>query len=764
MEKIPTSAAEKSPAKKPARKKVTKKPKGTGKKLVIVESPTKAKTISRFLGRDYIVESSFGHVRDLPKSRLGIDVEHNFEPKYIVPTKAKKRVSELKKLAKSASEIYLASDEDREGEAIAWHLLEILAPKKDTPVHRIAFHEITKKAILHALENPRDINMHTVDAQQARRIVDRLVGYELSPFLWRKMYRGLSAGRVQSVVVRMIVEREREIQAFNAEEYWTIDALFEKGGIEFEGALNTINGKKLDKLEIKDAANADAIMQALENGTYTVSSLEQKDRKRAASAPFKTSTLQQEANNRLGYSAKQTMMLAQQLYEGVEIDKVSTGLITYMRTDSLNLSDTFLDEAGAYITATFGTEYAKRTTYTTTAKGAQEAHEAIRPTDAALSPEIVAPFLSPQQLKMYTLIWSRAVGSQMAPAQMLATTADITTGEYTFRSTGSQLVFDGWLKLYPDKSNERLLPEMKEGDVITANSITPVQHFTEPPARYTEAAIVKALEEKGIGRPSTYAPTLATVQARGYVRKEERKLIPEEIGFLVNDLLVEHFPNIVDYDFTANMEQGLDNVADGTQEWEPLIRDFYQPFKKLLVEKDSEITKEDIVQEKTDEVCDKCGKPMEVKMGRFGKFLACTGYPDCKTTKPLGENGKAAPEEKIDVTCELCGKPMVKKRGRFGEFLACSGYPECKSIVSIEKKTGVKCPKCEEGEIIEKRSKRGKTFYACNQYPKCENAYWSKPTGESCPDCGALLVFGAKNTIRCSEKTCKFSKEQEEMV
>jgi DNA topoisomerase-1 len=757
MEKTSTKTA----APKKAASKKTTKSKPAGIKLVIVESPTKAKTISRFLGRGYKVESSFGHVRDLPKSRLGIDVDDHYTPKYIVPTKAKKRVSELKKLAKSAQEIYLATDEDREGERIGWDLLEILAPKKGVAVHRIAFHEITKDAIMHALENPRALDMAVVDAQQARRILDRLVGYELSPFLWRKIYRGLSAGRVQSVVVRMIVEREREIQAFNAEEYWTIDALFEKSGIEFEGALQAIDGKKIDKLEIKDQAAADSIMKELVDGKYEVASIEQKDRKRAPSAPFKTSTLQQEANNRLGYSAKQTMMLAQQLYEGVSISGQSTGLITYMRTDSLNLADKFLGEAESFIKETYGEKYANRTTYTTKSKGAQEAHEAIRPTDATLTPEIAAPYLSSQQLKLYTLIWSRAVGSQMAPAQTKATTVDIATGKYSFRATGSELLFDGWLKLYPDKSNEKILPHLKQGDAVNATQVTPVQHFTEPPARYTEAAIVKALEEKGIGRPSTYAPTLATVQARGYVRKEERKLIPEEIGFLVNDLLVEHFPNIVDYDFTATMEQGLDDIADGSKEWEPLIDDFYKPFKKLLMEKDEEITKEDIVQDTTDEICDKCGKPMQIKMGRFGKFLACTAYPECKTTKPLGEDGKAAPEEKIDVQCELCGKPMVKKRGRFGEFLGCSGYPDCKNIVSIEKKTGVTCPLCNKGDIIEKRSKRGKIFYACNQYPECKNAYWSKPTGEKCPTCGSLLVYGAKNTIRCSSKECTFSKEND---
>lgn len=731
-------------------------------KLVIVESPTKAKTISRFLGKGYKVESSFGHVRDLPKSRLGIDTDNHYEPKYLVPMKAKKRVAELKKLAKTATEIYLAPDEDREGEAIAWHLLELLAPKKGTPVKRIAFHEITKDAILHAIENPRDLDMQMVNAQQARRILDRLVGYELSPFLWRKIYRGLSAGRVQSVVVRMIVEREREIQAFTPEEYWSVDAKFKKDDIEFEAALQAIAGVKVDKLQIKNQDAADKIMKDLGTGAFTVASLEQKDRKRSAYAPFKTSTLQQEVNNRLGYSAKQTMMIAQQLYEGIMIDKQSTGLITYMRTDSLNLAEKFLGEAESFIAEVYGKEYNNRTTYVTKSKGAQEAHEAIRPTDVTLTPESIKEHLTPQQFKVYNLIWSRAVSSQMSPAVMKATTADIASGDYNFRATGSQMLFDGWLKIYPDKSNERLLPELAPGDAVETVSIIPEQHFTEPPARYSEAALVKALEEHGIGRPSTYAPTLATVQTRGYVRKEERKLIPEEIGFLVNDLLVEHFPNIVDYDFTANMEDDLDKIAEGEKEWEPIIDAFYKPFKKHLVEKDSEIKKEDIVDETTDEVCDKCGKPMMVKYGRFGKFLACTGYPDCKSTKPLGEDGKAAEEEVIDVKCETCGKPMVKKRGRFGEFLGCSGYPDCKNIVSIEKTIGVKCDKCDTGEIIEKKSKRGKLFYACNQYPKCENAYWTKPTGEKCPTCNSLLVFGAKNTVRCSSKECTYSKSQDD--
>lgn len=728
--------------------------------LVIVESPTKAKTITRFLGKGYKVESSFGHVRDLPKSKLGVDVEKDFEPQYIVPLKAKKRVAELKKLAAKADTIYLASDEDREGEAIAWHLEQLLPSKK--PMKRIAFHEITKEAILHALENPRELHPHMIDAQQARRVLDRLVGYELSPFLWRKIYRGLSAGRVQSVAVRLIVEREREIQAFKPQEFWSIDALVSKDGQDFEAALHAMDGKALKKFDIATKDAADTIVADLKGKEFTVASVEQKERNRKPNAPFTTSTLQQEGNNTLGFSAKQTMMIAQQLYEGVDLEQGSTGLITYMRTDSVNLAEKFLGEAETFINSEYGKEYADRKTYATKSKGAQEAHEAIRPTDVTITPDSIRAHLDPKQFKLYDLIWRRAVASQMKSAVILATTVDMNADKYTFRANGSQLKFDGWLKIAPEKMNENVLPQIAKDDAVDCKTLEGKQHFTEPPARFTEASLVKALEERGIGRPSTYAPTIATVIARGYVKKEQRSLSPEEIGFMVNDLLVEHFPNIVDYDFTANMENELDEIAEGTKKWQPIIKAFYEPFKKLLVEKDKEINKKDLVEEKSDEKCPKCGKDMVIKMGRFGKFLACTGYPECKTTKPLGEDGKAAPEEVIDVKCEKCGKPMVKKTGRFGAFLGCSGYPECKNIVNIEKKTGVKCPKCGEGDIIEKRSRYGKTFYACNKYPKCENAYWSKPTGEKCPNCQSLLLYGAKGTIRCSSKECTYKIQQEE--
>ena len=720
------------------------------KNLVIVESPTKAKTITKFLGKEYQIESSYGHIRDLPKSKMGIDIEKGtFEPQYVIPTKSRKNANALKKMAKDADTIYLATDEDREGEAIAWHLAYIIdAPDK---LKRIAFHEITKQAIKKALENPKDIDQSLVNAQQARRVLDRLVGYELSPFLWKKIYKGLSAGRVQSVAVRLIVERERERNAFKPQEFWTIEALFSKDGQDFEAALSKVDGKKLDKMEIKDEKQAKQIFSELKDGKFKISKIEVKERKRKPLPPFTTSTLQQTANNRLGFSAKQTMMFAQRLYE--------TGYITYMRTDSFNLADKFLNESQEYITKKLGKEYSDRKIYKSK-KGAQEAHEAVRPTEVSNHPDDLKAKLEDKQFKLYDLIWRRAVASQMANAIIGQTSVDINNDndKYTFRATGSQIKFQGWLKVFPNGSKENILPDMKEKDDIEAKEIKPEQHFTEPPPRYTEASLVKILEEKGIGRPSTYAPTISTIIARKYVIKEEKKLKPEEIGFMVNDILVEHFPKIVNFEFTANMEKDLDAIADGNKKWQPLIADFYKPFKQNLMKKDEELSKKDFAEEDTDEKCDKCGEPMIIKMGRFGKFLACTGFPNCKNTKPIDEDGKPGEEKKIDEKCPDCGKDLQPKRGRFGAFIGCSGYPDCKYIKKEHKSTGVKCPKCKKGDIVTKKSRRGKTFYACDQYPDCKNAYWSLPTGEECPDCKSLLVAGAKDTVQCSSKECKFKK------
>ena len=730
--------------------------------LVIVESPTKAKTITKFLGKGYVVKSSFGHVRDLPKSKLGVDVENNFEPHYIVSRDKSKVVKELKEAAKKADHIYFATDEDREGEAISYHLATILdiEPAK---AERITFHEITKHAIMHAIENPRELDLRMVDAQQARRVLDRLVGYNLSPFLWRKVAKGLSAGRVQSVAVRLVVEREREIKDFKAEEYWTLEGAFVTKQSEiFAAKLNSVKGKKLDKMSLTNKETVDDIIKNLQKTTYKVAEVEEKQTKRNPLPPYTTSSLQQDANHQLGFSAKQTMRLAQQLYEGVELgDEGSVGLITYMRTDAVNLSDTFIKEAHEVIGEKYGKKYQvdEPRRFKNKSKGAQEAHEAIRPTSAGQDPDSIKDHLDRNQLRLYTLIWNRAVATQMASADLKAMSVDVeSANSYGFRATGQAVLFDGFLKLYPDKTKDSLLPQLTVDEALTCNELKHEQHFTETPARYSDATLVKALEEFGIGRPSTYAPTLATIEERGYVERDDKKrLLPKDIAYTVNDLLVEHFHHVVDFQFTAEMEEKLDAIARGEEKWRPVIAEFYAPFKENLDKKDKELTKHE---EPTDEVCDKCGKPMVIKTGRFGKFLACTGYPECRNTKPYGtdEKAAAAASEPVDELCEKCGSPMVKRMGRFGPFIGCSNYPKCKNIKSIEIKINLSCPKCKQGEIIERRSKRGKVFYGCNRYPECDFALWDKPNGEMCPTCGNPLVYGAKGTIKCGSKDCSFTK------
>ena len=735
--------------------------------LVIVESPTKAKTIERFLGKAYKVRSSYGHIRDLPKNEMGVDVEHNFEPRYVIPTASRKKVNQLKKEAAKAKTVILATDEDREGEAIAWHLVSALE-LENKPTERIVFHEITEEAIKEALKNPRSIDLHLVDAQQARRILDRLVGYELSPFLWRKVVKGLSAGRVQSVAVRLIVEREREIQNFKPEEYWTIVASLlkiknQKSKIKnqenepFDAKLVKIDTKILEKFAIKTKEKAEEIVRDLEGATYVVSNIEKKETKKSPPTPLITSTLQQEANRRLGFSAKQTMMFAQQLYEGVELGREGqVGLITYMRTDSVNLSEKFLNEARDYISSSFGKNYLPENPrrFQTKSKLAQEAHEAIRPTLISYQPDEIKEYLSEGQYKLYNLVWRRALACQMAEAIIDSTTIEIEAKKYIFRANGSVIKFDGFLKVYPSDMKENLLPTLIKGENIDLVKILPNQHFTEPPARYSDASLVKALEEYGIGRPSTYAPTIATIMDRGYVERiEGRRLKPKEIAFLVNDLLVKHFPIIVDYEFTAHMEDDLDLIAEGKQKWVPIISEFYKPFKENLMQKEKEISKKELTEEATEKICEKCGSPMIIKTGRYGKFLACSNYPECKNTKPLGEKTKEEAELTKEA-CEKCGSPMVIKEGRFGKFLACSNYPECKNIKSITKSTGVKCPKCNLGEIVERRTKKGRTFYSCNRYPDCEFSLWQRPTGEKCPKCNSLLVFAGKDKIKCSNKAC----------
>ncbi len=708
--------------------------------LVIVESPTKARTITRFLGKDFIIRSSYGHVRDLPKGNLGIDIEHDFQPKYVIPTKARKNVTELKKEAEEADTIILATDEDREGEAIAWHLVQVLGlnagyqqsafspqPNKKTKkpkaesrkpkaaIARIVFHEITQSAIETALKNPRKIDQNLVDAQQARRILDRLVGYKLSPFLWKKVARGLSAGRVQSVAVRLIVEREREIEKFKPEEYWSITALLEtsdkKQAISFPAQLIKIGEKTLDKLDINSKEEAEKITNELAGAKYIVQSIDKNEVIRNPSAPFTTSTLQQDAAHKLHFSAKQTMMIAQQLYEGMELgDEGSVGLITYMRTDSVNLSEESLVKSKEYILKEFGDKYLEQRRFKTKSKSAQEAHEAIRPTEPHRTPENIKNYLTPQQFKLYNLIWRRFVASQMAKAVFDATAISISASKtinsksqipnhkqlpnskseiqninYIFKATGQTMKFDGFLKIYPMKFTENDLPMAETGEELNLQELKSEQHFTQPPARYNEASLIKTLEKEGIGRPSTYAPTISTIVTRNYVNKDRARYFhPTEIGTLVNDLLVEHFPQVVDIKFTSKMENELDDIADGKVKWIPVIKNFYDPFAVLLKEKYEEVSKEEVTQmEKTGQKCEKCGSDMVIKMGRYGKFVACSNFPTCKN---ILKDGKPKEEpEKTGEKCDKCGEgEMVIRTGKFGKFIACSNYPKCRNTKKIE--------------------------------------------------------------------------------
>lgn len=692
--------------------------------LIIVESPTKSKIISKFLGKEYKVLSSFGHIRDLPKSELGIDVEKNFAPKYIIPVKARKAANELKKAAKEADLIILATDEDREGEAIAWHILQILETakskkgekSKNKPHQRIAFHEITEKAIKESLENPREININLVNAQQTRRILDRLVGYELSPFLWKKVVKGLSAGRVQSVAVRLIVDREREIETFKPEEYWSIEAELEKqdNSEQFVARLIKIGDKKIPKMEIKNKEEADVILKSIDGAEYKISALERKEVKKYPMPPYKTSTLQQDAAHKLGFSAKQTMRIAQQLYEGINLgSRGSGGLITYHRTDSLNIASEALTAAREFIKSKLGAEYLPSDPkfYKTKGKGAQEAHEAIHPTHPKYEPSEIKQYLNPTQHKLYNLIWQRFIASQINPAILDSVSVDILAEKtesipHTFRASGSTIKFDGFLRIYPIKLKESVLPPLSKDELLKLIKLIPSQHFTLPPARYNDASLIKILEEYGIGRPSTYAPTISTIQDRGYVKKDEQKrFIPAEIGFIVIDLLKENFSQIVDVEFTAKVENDLDKIAKGELDWALFLKEFYEPFHKNLLKKYDEVEKK-ILDKPTDKKCPKCGSPIVIKLGRFGEFYACSAFPKCKHAAPI--------------------------------------------IIP----TGVKCPECQKGDIIERKTRRGKTFYSCSQYPKCKFALWDKPTGEKCPKCDSLMVEKGK-VIKCSNKECK---------
>lgn len=731
------------------------------KNLVIVESPAKAKTISRFLGKDYKVLASMGHVRDLPKSKMGIDTEHDFEPVYMVSVEKKKVISQLKDELKKADNLWIATDEDREGEAIGWHLLAALKvdPKK-IPVKRIVFHEITERAIKESLQTPRQIDENVVGAQQARRVLDRLVGYELSPLLWKKIRYGLSAGRVQSVAVRFVVEREREILAFKPEEYWKVVGYFEKQDKKmslaersFEAELQRFKGKKF---ELHTEKEVQKVLKEIEKTDFKVTEVLEKQVKRNPSPPFITSTLQQEASRKLGFSVKKTMMVAQQLYEGIDTGKGETGLITYMRTDSVNLAELALAEAKRVIEKEYGKKYSlDEPRRYKGRKGAQEAHEAIRPVDISLLPVMAKSFLSKDQFKLYELIWKRTVACQMKEAVLNKVAVDIAAGEtgYEFRATGQTIEFPGFMEVYLEgrdeerseelddevAEGEKILPKLSKGEEVDLSKMDNSQHFTKPPARYTEASLVKKLEQEGIGRPSTYAPTISTIMTRGYIEKEGKALKPTDLAMVVTDVLVENFTNIVDYKFTAEMEEKLDNVEEGKVKWVPMVREFYGPFHKNILEKEKTLKKADIVNEESDEICEKCGSKMVIKLGRFGKFLSCSNYPECKNAKPLAENVREeTPEETKELQelrrkfkekkCDKCGGKLEVKQGRFGAFLGCSNYPECKNIQPIIIFSGVKCPKCSTGQLVERRTRKGgRIFWGCNKFPRCKMATWNKP-------------------------------------
>lgn len=745
--------------------------------LVIVESPAKSKTIEKFLGKDYKVLASYGHVRALPSKQGSVDVEAGFIPKYQIMPESQKHIDLLKKEVAQCEEVLLATDLDREGEAIAWHLLEALGISekgKKPVVKRVTFHEITKPAILAAVAKPHKIAHNLVDAQQARVILDYLVGFTLSPFLWKKIRYGLSAGRVQSVALRLICEREKEISAFNSREYWSIEADLANSALKhFTAKLQAIDGEKLTKYAIADTDAAQTLVDAISGHPLKVESVVCKEKKRTPAAPFTTSTLQQEASRKLGFSARKTMTIAQKLYEGIDIGSGSVGLITYMRTDSVALSSLATDEAREVITSLYGEEYAlaKPRAFKSRAKNAQEAHEAVRPTTIANLPEQIKSSLSSDQYKLYRLIWMRTVASQMALARLDATSVDITTQGadkvYNFRATGQIIRFAGFMKLYIEgtddenqEEEEGMLPPLQEQENIACQELLPNQHFTQPPPRYTEASLVKNLEKHGIGRPSTYASIMNTLVTRRYVRLEKRAFYTEDIGMVVSDLLSNHFTKYVDYDFTAKFEEELDAVSRGEKEWRPLLKEFWEPFVELLKQKEKEIKKEDITTEKTDKICPECKKELVIKLGRSGKFLACSGFPDCRHTEPL-EGGEQEEPEVSDQKCEKCSAPMLIKLGRYGKFLACSGYPACKNIQPLvkPKALGISCPNCDDGELMEKKSRYGKIFYSCNQYPKCKFALWDLPLQQPCPKCSFPLTV-EKTTKRfgtvhkCPQEEC----------
>ncbi len=750
--------------------------------LIIVESPTKVKTIKKYIGPDFDVRASVGHIKDLPKSSLGINIEGDFEPTYVVIENKKKVISDLKKAAKAVENIYLAPDPDREGEAIAWHIAEEIGSKGKN-VRRVLFNDLTRKTMLKALQETQDLDFNKYEAQQTRRILDRLVGYQISPILWDKVRRGLSAGRVQSVAVRMICEREEEIRNFVPEEFWNVTAkLSGSNPPPFDSRLLKIDDKKA---KIGNEAAAKDILGYLETVPFIVASIEKKETKRQPQPPFTTSKLQQEASRKLRFSAKKTMSTAQKLYEGIELgDEGPVGLITYMRTDSVRIADEALAEVRDYILDNYGKDClpAKARAFKSTKK-IQDAHEAVRPASLAYKPADIKKYLSPDQFRLYQLIWNRFVASQMNPAVYDQTTIDIGAGKCTFRTQGSIMKFPGFTVLYTegrdDKTEEngngngsefdKVLPDLKEGETLTVISITPEQKFTEPPPRYSEATLVRALEENGIGRPSTYATILSTIQDRDYVKLETGRFHPTELGTLVTDLLVKNFPKILDVAFTASLEEKLDMIAEGKVKRLETLSEFYEPFASVLKQAKKQMRNVKAEETPTDLVCDKCGSAMVIKWGRNGRFIACSNYPDCKNTKNFeqDENGKISEVEKVvsDTICDKCGKNMVVKQGRFGSFLGCSGYPECRNTKALS--IGIKCPEegC-PGEITEKKTKKGKTFFGCSKYPQCTFALWDRPLPEACPQCGAPFIvekYDRRNgrTKACIKQECGYKEKAE---
>lgn len=734
-----------------------RKPNPKGKHLVVVESPAKAKTIERILGPDYKVMASMGHLRDLPKRTMGVDIENGFTPEYVNSTDRANVIKDLQKAANQCCDILLATDPDREGEAISWHLSKLLDVNPEDKV-RIAFHEITPPAIREAIQDPEPIDLDRVDAQQARRVLDRLVGYKLSPWLWRQVYRGLSAGRVQSVATRLICEREEEIRAFVPVEYWSIEAMYKTEKKEsFKAKLTQIDGKDA---ELHNGEETDTAVKGIEGKEAEVTAVTKSRKQRKTKPPYTTSTMQQDAVNKLNFSSKKTMMLAQNLYEGVEIPGHGhVGLITYMRTDSTRISDEMIKQVRPYISETYGEDYlpAKPNIFSKS-KEAQDAHEAIRPTSLSFPPSALTGILSRDQLRLYTLIWNRFIASQMAPQIQQSTSATLQCGIYTLKATGVHVLFDGFTIMQPSKKKDSeesdFLPPLKKGDIVKNTKVNGEQHFTAPPPRYTEASLIKTLEEKGIGRPSTYAPILDTIQKRRYVTKENKQFVPTEVGFKVTELLKKYFEGIINVDFTANLENWLDKIAEGKATYKKVMTDFYKVFAAELESANVEAEKDKKEnQEVSDVTCEKCGAKMIVKMGRYGKYLACPNYPNCKNIKPysLAEG----PEEVSDVKCDACGTLMVYRTGPYGRYLKC---PSCGANKAIVIDTGIVCPKCHEGHMVQRRSHRGRIFYGCSRYPKCDMALWNEPINQFCETCGAIMTKKTyktgKEVISCSNPDC----------